>query len=141
MTTSSNERARQITRLLADLDLLFSFGRNAEGGPLWTLTPFQTPDLPQGISVELWLTEIWLFIIHRKGLKGKPDPQMLERLLRLNTRFSGAKVGLFDPSPEDEQRLCVLSEVSATRLNAENLREGIAAVVGISRELWKIAPD
>jgi hypothetical protein len=134
-------RGREVTKLLADLDVYFSYGKNDSGEPVWSLAPFEAEGIPQGISVQLWLTDLWLFVFHQRELKRQPDKETLVRLLRLNTVFSGAKIGFLVPKPGAPDQLAIAAELSATRLSLEHLREAIAAVVGVSREVWKTVPD
>ena len=135
------KKGREVTKILADLDFYFTFGKNATGDPVWSLVPFAAEEIPQGISVQLLLTDLWLFVYHQRELRRQPDKEKLAHLLRLNTRFSGAKVGFSVSDSGATDQLMVVSEISATRLNLEHFREAIAAVVGVSREVWKTVPD
>ncbi len=134
-------RGREVTKMLADLDVYFSYGKNATGEPVWSLVPFAVEEIPEGISVQLLLTDLWLFVYHQRELKRQPDKESLFQLLRLNTRYSGAKIGFLVSDPAASDQLMVVSEISATRLNLEHVREALAAVVGVSREVWKMLPD
>jgi hypothetical protein len=141
MNPETAKRGREVTKILADLDFYFTFGKNAAGQPVWSLVPFAAEGIPPGISVQLWLTDLWLFVFHQRELRRQPDKETLLRLLRLNTAFSGAKIGFLVPEPGAPDQLTVAAELSATRLSLEYVREAIAAVVGVSREVWKTLPD
>jgi hypothetical protein len=141
MNPETTKRGREVTKILADLDFYFTFGKNAAGQPVWSLVPFAAEGIPLGISVQLWLSDLWLFVFHHRELKRQPDRETLVRLLRLNTVFSGAKIGFLVPKPGAPDQLAIAAELSATRLSLEHVREAIAAVVGVSREVWKMLPD
>lgn len=123
-------QAREVTKALAELGYYFTFGADEQNRPVWSMSFRERADTPS-TPVTLAFNEAWLMIFHllAPGSSGKYPPEMLHKLLTLNTALPVAKVAI-----DDENNIAVTAQVSLARLSADTLKEAIAAVVQGARQ-------
>ena len=130
MDETQKVRGREITKALADLDVLFSTGMDQNQNQIWTMN-FTADGADQPYPVVLQLQGDWIVIWHQiGGAVGDYPPTMLRELLELNGRLAIAKVAL-----DADGRLGVSAQVAFGRLSPQALNEAFGAVISGAREL------
>jgi hypothetical protein len=118
--------ARVVTKLLADLDLLFTVGKGPDG-IVWTLG-FEHEETKEKVLVQLRFQENWLLVYN---VIPAPEPLNLDiatELLNLNTQVPISKVGL------QESNVVIAAQLLASRLDAESLKEAMGAVAALAAQ-------
>jgi hypothetical protein len=119
--------ARDVTKLLADLDFLFSVSRGPDG-MVWTLG-FDEQETNEKILVQMRFQENWLLIYHVLPAPTSLNHDAAVKLLDLNARGPISKVGL------QESNIVIAAHLLASRLDAEWLKEAIGAVVALAAQV------
>lgn len=137
------ERFRQVTKILADLDLLFSISSNPpDQDRLWDL--LFSPD-PHGhpqsaVAIRLGFNGPWFVVLSATQLDERPNVDTLMQLFRINLMAPGAKVTVseFDMDGTPAAQLIVSTEISESRVDTESVKEAIGAVVAATRKAYEV---
>ena len=119
--------SRVVTKLLADLDYLFTVGKGPDG-VVWTLG-FEHDETKEKVLVQLLFQESWLLIYHVMPAPEPLDIDMAMEFLHLNTQVPISKVGL------QESNIVIAAQLLASRLDAESLKETMGAVVSLAAQV------
>ena len=142
--TAPEERthlARQLTKILADLDILFSFFKDTEGEPFWDIVPIRddSDESPtqEPVRVLLALRQGFLHTFSLVEPRGEIRVKTALALLDLNTRLVIAKVGTEGRS-EGAPLLWVGAHLPESAMDAESVKIQIGAVAGAVRQVRKV---
>ncbi|MGO9266007.1 MAG: hypothetical protein ACLQBA_14200 [Candidatus Binataceae bacterium] len=129
-------RVREVTGILAEMDVLFEFGRtDPEQKHFWALAPFsEKKDRSDAVPVMLLLDEGWLSVFHLAQLKAPLTEAQVTILLVLNTELAFVKVGLAKENEDENSALWVGQQIPVSQINLEVVKIAIGAVTVGARE-------
>lgn len=142
MTAEHQEKdqARQVTKMLADADFLFSVTRGPEEKTIWTL-PFNDPVNSAGPQLQVNLhilgatLVVWWYQDPPLSSQNLQPSQLLE-LLKANFRLAFAKIAL-----NEVPNIIVWAQVPLAMLGPEVLREAIGGVlIGVAEVRRIVTP-
>src|SRR5438445_13747580 len=120
--------ARALTKILADLDLLFSLSSDENGELVWRLAPFADDNDPEPLGIVLILRENFLTAFYLSPTVRTPKEQELLKLMELNTRVAMAKVGIAREQGFPDS-LWAGAQLPAQAISLEMVQIAIGAVV------------
>lgn len=145
------EPAREVTKLLADMDLLFSLSKSDREEYIWSFSFLDEPPQDSGrtkdaaagaslneTSISILLSEAWLHVFHLRKLTSRKrlEASVLKALLMQNVTILAAKVGLLNEN--DQTSLWVGDQFPATLLSLDRLKLAVGSVLQGAREASKL---
>jgi hypothetical protein len=135
----SLEKSRLVTRILADLDLLFSVSANTQGHKVWELGQFEAPEHAEpAVVVHMGFNGPWLAVLASAGnLPPKPAIETLLGLLTVPIEIPLARVCVAE-LPDATFQVAVSAEIAEERISVAAVREAIGAVIECTRKARKV---
>lgn len=129
------EQRSKLTKLLADLDVLFSisFADRDADERTWTLT-FEVTD-KQAVTIQMAFFEGFLTIFNAVEFEGELSLDVLRRLMALNGIGPVGSVGA------NEQTIIASAGIPTTHLDAEILQGTMGSVLRLASGLRQILAD